>query len=388
MVVIVAVVLAAVLAGLVIHRSWSLGTPVAAERVDVSAGASVSVTAVGERRGGDQSVVAATVADLQRFWDVAGLRSGYSAVDTATAASGALCAPTPAAVAGNAFYCPTDDGIVYDAAGLVPVLLDRYGVAGLSASLAHEFGHAVQARVGPTVDDRAGDAERYPSILVEAQADCAAGAFLRNVTNGSAAGLRFGEGSLVRAFGPLLDFRDPVDTDPAGAVAHGLAVDRLRFVLKGYRGEPEGCRELAVDDLGLALGRVPQPPSAAPRYPDDAAVLAAAATSVADFSPAGHATPASHGDLAAAQPYGQFAAAAAVAIATGRARSDSPGAAACFAGAWTASVFGHASPDELGGWPGDADEALDLIRERPGATFADLSGFADGFDGGLPACPA
>ena len=48
----------------------------------------------------------------------------------------------------------------------------------LAASFAHEFGHAVQAQVGPTPADRRHDPDRYPSILIEAQADCDAGAFL------------------------------------------------------------------------------------------------------------------------------------------------------------------------------------------------------------------
>ena len=62
----------------------------------------------------------------------------------------ALCITDPAQIAGNAFYCPGQDGIVFDSAGLVPVLLGSYGSAGLAAAFAHEFGHAVQAQAGPS----------------------------------------------------------------------------------------------------------------------------------------------------------------------------------------------------------------------------------------------
>ena len=97
-----------------------------------------------------------------------------STADTGTA----LCISDPAQIAGNAFYCPQDDGIVFDSSALVPVLLAGYGSAALAGAFAHEFGHAVQAQIGPTPADRRTEPDRYPSILIEAQADCDAGAFL------------------------------------------------------------------------------------------------------------------------------------------------------------------------------------------------------------------
>ena len=77
---------------------------------------------------------------------------------------------------------------------------------------------------------------------------------------------------------------------------------------------------------------------------------------------------------------------AAVALATGRELYGTATGAACFTGAWTASVFGSAGPGELGSWAGDADEALDLIRARPGAGFDELARYSDGFHGGRAAC--
>ena len=99
-------------------------------------------------------------------------------MDSTSSTGSALCISDPAFIAGNAYYCPQGDGIVFDSSALVPVLLGSYGSAGLTAAFAHEFGHAVQAQIGPTPTDRQPDPDRYPSILIEAQADCDAGAFL------------------------------------------------------------------------------------------------------------------------------------------------------------------------------------------------------------------
>jgi hypothetical protein len=316
-------------------------------------------------------------------------------MDSTAAAGRALCISDPAQIAGNAFYCPTYDGIVFDSSALVPVLLGSYGSAGLAVAFAHEFGHAVQARVGPTADDRAKDPGRYPSILIEAQADCDAGAFLAWASSGAAERVHIPPASLVRAVAPLLDFRDPATVPRADPAAHGLGLDRLTALLTGYRGGGAACPQLTVENLPVTLGRegvTTSLPSTLPRFSSTADVLASATSSVTAFAgqlglsvPTVAAAPA---DLELAAPLGQFAAASAVALAAGRAVSAGGSAvgAACFTGAWAASVFGHAQVDELGSWPTDADEAMDLIRSRPGVSFDELAGYADGFARGWAAC--
>ena len=91
---------------------------------------------------------------------------GYVSMDSTAASGRALCISDPAQIAGNAFYCPQGDGIVFDSSALVPVLLGSYGSAGLAAAFAHEFGHAVQAQVGPTPDDRRGHPDRPAQLGV------------------------------------------------------------------------------------------------------------------------------------------------------------------------------------------------------------------------------
>jgi len=391
---------------------------VAGERIDVTAPA-VPIQTVGSfganspaatdplasSADGDRTV-AAVLTDLQTYWaeqlsagDGPGLRSpagGYVSMDSTAPSGSALCISDPAFIAGNTYYCPQGDGIVFDSSALVPVLLGSYGAAGLTAAFAHEFGHAVQAQVGPTADDRRREPERYPAILIEAQADCDAGAFLAWAAAGRTERVHLPPASLVRAVAPLLDFRDPATVSPADPTAHGLGLDRLTSMLRGYRDGGASCQSMSTDDLTLTLGRdgvTTSPPSTLARYPSTQDALNAAAASVNGFAaglgataPEVTAASAAAADLERASSLGQFAAGAAVASAAGWAITGNVVGAACFTGAWTASVFGQAEVDELGSWPTDADEALDLVRSRPGASFDELIGFADGFHQGWAAC--
>ncbi len=386
------------------------GDPLAAERIDVTSPA-VPIDVVGSFPGsadGDRAV-AAVLADLQDFWTgelstgdgFVPPTGGYISMDSAPPEgsglrSSALCITDPAQIAGNAYYCPQGDGIVFDSSALVPVLLNHYGSAGLAASFAHEFGHAIQAQIGPTAADRVQDPDRYPSILIEAQADCDAGAFLGWASTGSGSRVQLPPSSLIRAVAPLLDFRDPATISPLDPTAHGLGLDRLSFLLIGLRDGAAACSEMATADLPLTLGRegvTTSPPSTLPRFARTADAVDAATASIAAFAadqqwaiPAGQPSAPDPADLTLAEPLGQFAAAAAVALATGREVTGTDVGAACFTGAWAASVFGRAGVDELGSWPTDADEALDLIRARPGAQFDELAGYADGFHQGKAAC--
>jgi len=412
-----------------------LGAPQAADWID-TASPGLAIRRVPESEGdpraaSQESLVAAVVSDLQSFWGTeipaisskafTPLRGGVTAIDSAATTGTAPCVNQPAQITGNAYYCPSDDGIVYDSSALVPVLLARYGIPGLVAAFAHEFGHAVQARIGPTSEQRTADPTRYPSLLIEAQGDCDAGAFLAWAMAGKAPHVHFGPEAMTAAVGPLLDFADPVTVSPTDATAHGLSLDRLTSLLLGYRKGAAACHAMTVDSLHPTLGAVPLPAGGAqtlatPRYDSTDAVLRAAQTSIVAFAGVAVTDRPPTANLAAAAPYGQFAQASMLALVVGTKMASDPGGtagpgtvgapgtaarrggpgtagtgaaavyAACFAGAWAASVFGTAPAGALGSWPGDADEGLDAVRVASGATFADAAGYADGFHGGLAAC--
>lgn len=389
------------------------GDPVAAETI-LPAGVTVTIRHVGAESASveaDDASVAGVLTDINSFWaatlpkgfgtSFVPLTGGYVSVDSTAAAGTTFCVSSPDQIAGNAYYCPTGDAIVYDSAGLVPVLLGHYGVAGLTASFAHEFGHVIQSRIGPTAAQRTEHPAQYPSILIEAQGDCYAGAFLAWAAGGHTDHVRLPASSMVRAVAPLLDFRDPVAVAATDPTAHGLGVDRLTAVLRGYRAGAVACHTLTRAAMTPTLGRpglVSAPASA--RFAGRTAAIDAGRRSIAAFvatlpaaTPglpairAGIATarPAA-GDLSVAASYGQFAAAATLAMAVGRSLGDTATGAACFTGAWARSVFGHAPGGQLGSWAGDADEALDMLRARTEATLAELEGFDDGFVHGWPSC--
>lgn len=349
--------------------------------------------------GRADSAVTTVLADLEDFWSAAqpalggppfvAPSGGYHAIDSSSPGPGALCVSRPSRITGNAFYCPDEDGLVWDSAALVPVLYGRGGTGAVAAVFAHEYGHVIQARIGPTPAQRSADPVTYPTLLAETQADCYAGAFLAWVRDGRSTREQLTSDDLLPAVQLLLDFRDPpgmVATDPA---AHGRGVDRAAFLLRGLRDGATACRALTTADLPLDR-RTDN--DSQPRFADRSAVLADAAPSVATVVARGTSatvavTPAPDpADLDAAAPYGQFAEATAAALAAGRDATGTATGAACLAGVWTAAVTASPTGGGLGARAVDPDEALDLVRYRPGATFDQLAAFVDGWTGGRAGC--
>ena len=151
------------------------------------------------------------------------------------------CADKAADVEGNAFYCPSADAVAWDRAALLPVLADKFGDAGAVVVLAHELGHAVHHRLGVDNERQRREPEQFPTIVVEAMADCYAGAFVRWVVDGKAAHLRISAEQLDLALGALVTFRDPVGTSSADRRAHGNAFDRVSSFSDGYQQGPKLC---------------------------------------------------------------------------------------------------------------------------------------------------
>lgn len=188
-------------------------------------------------------------ADVERFWSEAspaalGLefspvsaRIPYDIADDATIpACGGELGPLEL-YDGNAFYCQPENYIAWDNVGLFPDLYEQFGAFTLGLVISHEYGHAVQASAG--FDG--------PTIFVELQADCLAGAWAGTVARGEGTDVPFARSDLDDAIGGFLTFADPLGTPAADPDAHGTAFDRLNAFVESFEGGVDVCLDYISD---------------------------------------------------------------------------------------------------------------------------------------------
>lgn len=135
-------------------------------------------------------------------------------------------------IAANAFYCPSDDLIAWDAVNLVPGLYEEFGGFTLGIVFAHEFGHAIQARA---------DLFHLPTIVTELQADCFAGAWTADVAAGNSEFFEVTLEALDKTVAGFLSLRDGVGTSAADPAAHGTGFDRIGSFSEGYEQGLDAC---------------------------------------------------------------------------------------------------------------------------------------------------
>ncbi|NMO56220.1 zinc metallopeptidase [Actinoplanes sp. TBRC 11911] len=194
--------------------------------------------------------VTRSLRDVERFWgdnfpDVGGgarfeaVRGGYFPYTETHLPPD--CGGQPSQYQPNAFYCTSGDFIAWDAQNLVPQLESTYGPLLVGVVMAHEYGHAVQTRLGRT---------REPTVVLEQQADCYAGAWLGDVLNGRSPAFRdVTAAQLDNTIAGLLMLRDQPGTSATADQAHGNAFDRVRALQDGVEQGPETCAGYAADNL-------------------------------------------------------------------------------------------------------------------------------------------
>ncbi|SDI81350.1 Predicted metalloprotease [Frankineae bacterium MT45] len=161
----------------------------------------------------------------------------YSVDDTAPAASAydnsCISEAGIKIVEDNAFYCSLDDSIAYDRVGLIPKLAKQYGPYFVAAMFAHEFGHAVQARLGIM--------HEMSSIAKETQADCAAGAFTAWVMNFKSPHIRVTQAALDQVLVGYIQLRDPEPHSDSDSGTHGNGFDRVGAFATGINDGVQAC---------------------------------------------------------------------------------------------------------------------------------------------------
>lgn len=214
----------------------------------------------GASDGDVDQLVRNALADLNTFWteqfpevygtDFVPLEGGYYSVDPddfnpddyPDAIDDDRCLEDLVdSVSGNAYYCLAgNDGdlIAYDRT-LLEQLKNDYGPFLPAMVMAHEFGHAIQGRVGV-------DSDR--TIVSETQADCFAGAWTGWVATDAAKHFNIRAPELDDLVRGLVEFRDPVGEDPDGDSSHGSYFDRTSGFQEGFDDGPAACRDNFDDD--------------------------------------------------------------------------------------------------------------------------------------------
>jgi predicted metalloprotease len=337
-------------------------------------------------------------------------------------------------IRGNAFYCPADDYIAWDAAQLFPGLDRTFGNVAPAIVLAHEMGHAVQTRAGVTA----------ASLIVELQADCFAGSWARFAQSDSTDPVSVADGALDSAVRAILVLRDRPGTPGEVPQAHGLGFDRVNAFQTGYAHGAPACAgfptegvlttelpfrtaveaatggnepyEVALPLLTESLDRfwtagvptitsgrafVPpvRRPVAAPPLPPCSAAGAYDPTAPAGYCPADNSATWADDLLRRVHTAGDLVTGTVLSDVWGRAAQAQAGLPLrgvapalqrdCFTGAWVASVAGgDTALFTLS--PGDVDEALATVLavEEPetGGAFERAEALRIGILHGLAAC--
>jgi len=194
----------------------------------------------GTDRGEIDRLAGNAIADVQKFWaeqmpQVFNERyekvKGLYSVDP-DGNQAAPCTDTASDIRGNAFYCPSQDIVAWDRKGLFPELQKRFGDFLIAMVLAHEWGHAIQRRT------------KLPSgrtIVIEAQADCYAGAWAAYAEKGGAPHFEIERPVLDKALAGYLLFRDPLGADQSDRQAHGSGFDRISAFQDGFEKGAKFC---------------------------------------------------------------------------------------------------------------------------------------------------
>ena len=204
--------------------------------------------------------VAVAITDVERWWTEVfpavygepfvpianGIYAGYPDRQTELPGCGELTTRYEDLSLYVAFYCATDDFMIYDDGdtSLLKDLADNFGPAVMGVVIAHEYGHAIQQRIG-ALD------EFIATIYTEQQADCFSGAWAGQAYRGESPLLRLGDADVRAGLIAMLQVRDPVGFSQFEVGGHGSAFDRVGAFQEGFANGPARCARLLDDPLAL-----------------------------------------------------------------------------------------------------------------------------------------
>jgi predicted metalloprotease len=185
------------------------------------------------------------IADLQKYWadeypklyggDYKPVSGGFFAV-VPSSAKLPPCVSDAAEITGNAFYCPDKDLVAWDSEGLLPDLQRKFGDFVIPIVLAHEWGHAIQARSHFTAR----------TVTQELQADCFAGGWAKHAQDSGQ--YKVNAAQLDNALAGILQFRDTPGMEKTADNAHGSGFDRVSAFQDGYDNGTTACKAYRDDN--------------------------------------------------------------------------------------------------------------------------------------------
>jgi predicted metalloprotease len=203
------------------------------------------ITITGDSSAEVNKLAISAIDDLQKYWakeypklygsDYEPVSGGFFAV---VPKSGDLppCAQSIDDISGNAFYCASKDVVAWDAAGLLPELQSKFGDFVVPIVLAHEWGHAIQARSNFTAR----------TVTKELQADCFAGGWAKHAKDAGVYKVNAAE--MDNALAGILELRDSPGTSNIDPSAHGSGFDRVSAFQDGYDNGPTACKAYRDDE--------------------------------------------------------------------------------------------------------------------------------------------
>ena len=218
----------------------------------------MQATGTFQPQNANDRVVASALADLADYWtavfpelygqDWQPITGGYYPYT-----SRSKLPPCPgihgyADVARNAFYCPAADLVAWDDEQLIPSMQEQFGDFALAIVMAHEVGHAVQARsgFGGTF-----------TVTKEQQADCFAGAWVASVANGHSKRFSVQLEDLDASVAGFLQLRDHPGSNGLEGDAHGSAFDRIGSFQDGFEKGAEACKDYSDQNVAERLVQLP-----------------------------------------------------------------------------------------------------------------------------------
>jgi predicted metalloprotease len=197
-------------------------------------------------------VVEHALSDVERYWTatyptISGgkpfrpIQGGYHPYTQSS--SPPACGGEEGVYQPNAFYCPVGDFIAWDAEKLIPQLQSKFGQLLVALVFAHEYGHAIQSRLGVTDQH---------TVVLEQQADCYAGAWLADAMAGHSASFTgITPVQIDDALAGMLQLRDQPGTSATNEEAHGNAFDRIRALQDGVENGATKCAGYNAQNLPI-----------------------------------------------------------------------------------------------------------------------------------------